>query len=384
MPVTLVSQDTEYFDRRFRYMTQGSAQKDLLYAGCRWAEGPVLVPGRQHAGVERHPQQPHDALDLGPARSTCSAPIRTIPTATPATARAGWSPASTAPRRVTRTEHDGSITVIADSYKGKRLNSPNDVVVKSDGTIWFTDPNYGIMSDYEGHKAEMEQDGCYVYRVDPEERQDRRWSPTTSSKPNGLAFSPDESILYIADSAASHDPEGPAHIRAFKVGKDGGLKGGKAFAETEKGIPDGFRLDTDGNVWTSAGAGDRRLRAGRRPLGRHQLPADGRQSRLRRAEAEPAVRHLHLRGLFGLRRRHRRAASLGLGGGRGPRRTGSRGCRSDGRAAPASSWRPTDVHQVGAFEADEHATAEGLTGGFVDTLPPARVDASGHEVPVHS
>ena len=105
-------------------------------------------------------------------------------------------------RRVTRTELDGSITVIADSYKGKRLNSPNDVVVKSDGTIWFTDPSYGIMSDYEGHKGEMEQDGCHVYRFDPKSGK-LTVVADDFDKPNGLAFSPDESMLYVADSACA-------------------------------------------------------------------------------------------------------------------------------------------------------------------------------------
>jgi gluconolactonase len=155
-------------------------------------------------------------------------------------------------RRLTRTEKDGSITVIADSYRGKRLNSPNDVVVKSDGTIWFTDPDYGIMSDYEGHKREREQDGCYVFRFDP----------TTGNltvvaddfeKPNGLAFSPDEEILYVADSAVAHRPDAPRHIRAFEVWKDDSLKGGEARFILKDGIPDGFRVDTDGNIWSSGG-----------------------------------------------------------------------------------------------------------------------------------
>ena len=134
-------------------------------------------------------------------------------------------------RRVTRTELDGSITVIADSYKGKRLNSPNDVVVKSDGSIWFTDPNYGIMSDYEGHKADMEQDGCYVYRVDPKSGK-ITVVVDDFDKPNGLAFSPDESMLYIANSGVSHDPDAPNHIRSFKVGKDGSAQGRQAVLLT--------------------------------------------------------------------------------------------------------------------------------------------------------
>jgi gluconolactonase len=155
-------------------------------------------------------------------------------------------------RRVTRTEADGTITVIADSYKGKRLNSPNDVVVKSDGTIWFTDPNYGIMSDYEGHKADMEQDGRHVFRFDP---RDGSLVVVVDDfdQPNGLAFSPDESEFYVADSAVSHDASKPRHIRAFKVGADNSLKGGAARFICADGVPDGFRVDTDGNIWTSSG-----------------------------------------------------------------------------------------------------------------------------------
>src|SRR5690606_14823670 len=106
--------------------------------------------------------------------------------------------------------------VLADSYNGKRLNSPNDVVVKSDGTIWFTDPAYGIESDYEGNKGAQEQDGCYVYCLDPRTGK-LKIVVDDFDRPNGLAFSPDESILYIADSAASHGPDRPHHLRAFKV-----------------------------------------------------------------------------------------------------------------------------------------------------------------------
>ena len=116
-------------------------------------------------------------------------------------------------RRVSRTEHDGRITVIADSYQGKKLNSPNDVVVKSDGSIWFTDPPFGILSDYEGHKAEQEN-GNNVYRVDGTERRDQRSSPTTFIRPNGLAFSLDEKKLYIVDSRGrAHQGPAEAHPR---------------------------------------------------------------------------------------------------------------------------------------------------------------------------
>lgn len=157
-------------------------------------------------------------------------------------------------RRVTRTEHDGTVTVIADAYEGKRLNSPNDVVVKSDGSIWFTDPPYGILSDYEGKTADQEQAGCFVYRCDPV---DGRLTVVADDfvKPNGLAFSPDEKLLYVSDTGLSHDPDGPHHIRVFDVLDDGTLKGGRVFAVIDPGVSDGFRLDVNGNIWTSAGNG---------------------------------------------------------------------------------------------------------------------------------
>jgi gluconolactonase len=153
-------------------------------------------------------------------------------------------------RRVTRTEYDGSLTVIADSYQGKPLNSPNDVVAKSDGSIWFTDPHYGIGTNYEGFKAEQELP-CHVYRVDP--------SGTITAVatdfmcPNGLAFSPDESRLYIADTGRMFHAD-PQHIRVFDVDGDR-LTGGAVFHAISPGCADGIRVDTDGNVWSSAGDG---------------------------------------------------------------------------------------------------------------------------------
>jgi gluconolactonase len=151
-------------------------------------------------------------------------------------------------RRVTRTEYDGSITVIADGYQGKRLNSPNDVIVASNGAIWFTDPHYGIVTHYEGHKAEQELP-CHVYRVDPSG--EIRAVATDFNCPNGLAFSPDESRLYIADTGRMFTDD-PQHIRAFDVGPDWRLSGGEVFHVIEPGCADGMRVDTDGNLWSSA------------------------------------------------------------------------------------------------------------------------------------
>ena len=156
-------------------------------------------------------------------------------------------------RTVTRTEHDGSITVLADRWMGKRLNSPNDAVVHSDGAIWFTDPDYGIMSEYEGQRAESEIGACHVYRIDPHSGAVERVTDDFD-KPNGLAFSPDESILYIADTGASHHPGGPRHIRKFAV-SGSTLRDQGVFAVCDNGLFDGFRVDVKGRLWSSAADG---------------------------------------------------------------------------------------------------------------------------------
>ena len=158
-------------------------------------------------------------------------------------------------RRVSRTELDGTITVIADSYNGKRLNSPNDVVVASDGSIWFTDPSYGILGNYEGIKSEPEQATHNVYRVDPQSG-DIKVVVDDFGQPNGLGFSPDEKKLYVIDSDNSDGAK--SHIRVFDVDLGAGkLSNSRVFAEGfAPGITDGLRLDVEGNVWTSMGWAD--------------------------------------------------------------------------------------------------------------------------------
>ena len=146
--------------------------------------------------------------------------------------------------RVTRTEKDGSITVLADSFEGKKLNSPNDVVVKSDGMIYFTDPTYGLNDA----KAKQEMPGQYVFRLNPETKELVALIKDFE-QPNGLCFSPDEKRLYIADSHT------PRHIRVFDVTDKGLLESGRVFCTIDKGVPDGIRCDAKGNVWSSAGDG---------------------------------------------------------------------------------------------------------------------------------
>ena len=152
-------------------------------------------------------------------------------------------------RRVTRTEYDGTITVLIDRFDGKPLNSPNDVAVKSDDTIWFSDPPFGILGNYEGHKADQELPGN-LYRFDP------RSGETTVvggeiNGPNGLAFSPDEKILYVVECRSS-----PRHILAYDVVDGRHLANRRILIDAGPGTPDGFRVDEDGNLWCGWGMGD--------------------------------------------------------------------------------------------------------------------------------
>lgn len=150
-------------------------------------------------------------------------------------------------RRVTRTEYDGSITVLAEEFDGKRLNSPNDVVVKSDGSVWFTDPTYGIMGYYIGCRAESEL-STGIYRIDPDTGEVALLDDALEA-PNGLAFSPDESRLYVADSGSQ-----PCRIYVFDVA-DGGrsLTNRRVLLDVEDGMPDGMRVDVHGNLWVAWG-----------------------------------------------------------------------------------------------------------------------------------
>lgn len=177
-------------------------------------------------------------------------------------------------RRVVRTEYDGSITVVADRFQGKRLNSPNDVVVKSDGSVWFTDPAFGILGTYEGHRAAQELP-LNVYRVDPATGEIDAVAADLRA-PNGLAFSPDERILYVVESRATPNRV----ILAFDVGADGRTLSGKRVLidAGPNGTPDGFRVDVDGNLWCGWGMGSAALDgvmvfspAGK-PIGRIALP----------------------------------------------------------------------------------------------------------------
>jgi gluconolactonase len=250
----MAADDYEILDERFAPLVRTSARVDKLYEGTRWAEGPAYFAAGRYLVWSDIPNDRILRWDeptgtVGVFRSPAG--YTNGHTVDP---RGRLVSCSHGGRRVERTEHDGSITVIADRFEGKRLNSPNDVVVRSDGSVWFSDPTYGIDSDYEGHRAQSEIGASNVYRVDPDSGE-CRIAGGDFVRPNGLAFTPDERRLFVSDTGVSHVPDGPRHIRAFDVGPDGALSGGEVFATCTAGMFDGFRFDEDGRLWTSAGVG---------------------------------------------------------------------------------------------------------------------------------
>lgn len=245
----------EVIDERFRKLAFGNVHLERLYTGCRWAEGPAWFAAGRYlvwSDIPNDRMLRWDETDGSvsvfrqPANNTNGHTVDLQGRLVSCEHRG---------RCVSRTEHDGTRSVLADRFEGKRFNSPNDVVVKSDGSIWFSDPSYGIDSDYEGDAAPSELGACCVYRISPDLRSVARVADDFV-QPNGLAFAPDERWLYIVDTGATHVPDGPRHIRRFRV-QDGGasLAGGEVFAECGNGLFDGLRVDVHGNIWTSAGDG---------------------------------------------------------------------------------------------------------------------------------
>jgi gluconolactonase len=246
----------EIYDARVAPYTIPIVFLEKLHTGLRWAEGPVYFPDHHCLLFSDLPSNRMLRYDEQTGQVSVFRADSNFSNGNTRDREGRLVTCEHRARRVTRTEYEGTITVLADRYQGKRLNSPNDVVVKSDGTIWFTDPTYGISAEYEGGKAESEIGSCNVYRLDP---RDGNLTVVVDDfkRPNGLAFSPDEKTLYIADSGFWPNPEWPHHIRAFDVTGDGKLRKSRVLAEISPGIADGFRVDTAGNVWTSSGDGVR-------------------------------------------------------------------------------------------------------------------------------
>ncbi|WBV43247.1 SMP-30/gluconolactonase/LRE family protein [Pseudoroseomonas cervicalis] len=260
------------FDPSFlRFRVMNSAVQKLA-GGCAWAEGPVWF-GDQRALYWS--DIPNDRILRWDEATEQVAVFRKSSNNANGNTRDRQGRLVTCEhltRRITRTEYDGSITVLADRYDGKRLNSPNDVVVKSDGSIWFTDPTFGIAGYVEGEKADPELPHA-VYRVDGQSGAVTMVTDALAG-PNGLAFSADEKILYIVESRAE-----PRRIVGFDVAEDGRISNQRTIVQGEPGdTPDGFRIDTEGNLWCGWGMGDaerdgvRVFSAEGKPLGHIDLP----------------------------------------------------------------------------------------------------------------
>jgi gluconolactonase len=249
-----LTSDFEVLDPRFRALVFPNVHVERLHTGCRWAEGPAWFAAGRYlvwSDIPNDRMLRWDETDGSVSvfrQPSMNSNGHTVDT------QGRLVSCEHRSRCVSRTEHDGTRTVLASHIEGKRLSSPNDVVVKSDGSIWFTDPSYGIDSDYEGDAAQGEIGAQRVYRIDPGNGAIGVVADDFV-QPNGLAFSPDESLLYIVDTGATHQPDGPHHVRRFSVNADGTLGGGAVFAVCPVGLYDGLRVDGHGNLWLSAGDG---------------------------------------------------------------------------------------------------------------------------------
>lgn len=239
----------------FRELVPGEARLARLMSGATWAEGPVWLP--DDASVVWS-DVPNDRL----MRWSPSGVSGVMETGVRfqnghALDRDGRLIAcEQGSRRIARRAASGEWVTVVDHIDGRRFNSPNDVAVKSDGTIWFSDPPYGIVSDWEGHRADSELDGNFVFRFDPGSGA-VEIATSALEEPNGLAFSPDESVLYVSDTSAvlRRDGTGNHHILAYDVVAGRHLVNGRVFAVIEPGVPDGLAVDVRGNVFTTAGDG---------------------------------------------------------------------------------------------------------------------------------
>ena len=237
----------------FTKYRQNNAAIERLYTGARWAEGPVWFGDGRYLLFSDIPNN----RMLRWVEETGEVSVFRSPS--------NYSNGNTRDkqgrlitcehnsRRVTRTELDGTVTVLMDHYEGKPLNAPNDVVVHSNGSIWFSDPGYGILSNYEGHKAPLELP-CNVYRIDP-----KSGAATVVEgnlrRPNGLCFSPDERLLYLCDTSGTENPSYSHDIRVYDVVDGARLANGRIFVNMGAGVADGIRSDVDGNIWAGAGWG---------------------------------------------------------------------------------------------------------------------------------
>jgi gluconolactonase len=264
----------ESLDPRFDQYRIFSAAVERLHTGCRWSEGPVWFGDGRHLLWSDIPNNRMLKWEEETGAVSVYRHSTDFPNGNTRDRQGRLVTCEHGGRRVTRTEYDGSVTVLMDNWEGKRLNSPNDVVVKSDGSIWFTDPYFGLLGNYEGNKAESETPAA-VYRIDGETGEATLLADDVLG-PNGLCFSPDESVLYLVESRGQPYRK----ILAYDV-----VDGGRAIANKRVlidagpgGTPDGMRCDVDGNLWCGWGMGSEELDGvmvfapDGTPIGRIRLP----------------------------------------------------------------------------------------------------------------
>ena len=259
-------------DQSFARYKLNLTKVERLATGCRWSEGPVWLGDTRALLWSDIPNNRILRWDEETGQTTIFRKPSNFANGNTRDRQGRLVTCLHGGRSVIRTEYDGTITTIADTFEGKRLNSPNDVVVKSDGSIWFTDPPFGLLGYYEGYKAEPEGPVTNVYRVDGQTGAMTVVADDVNG-PNGLAFSPDESKLYVVESRAN-----PRLISVYDVSGGTKLTNKRTFINAGPGTPDGFRVDVDGNLWCGWGLGEPGLdgvhifNADARLIGRIDLP----------------------------------------------------------------------------------------------------------------
>lgn len=225
------------------------ATLEKLATGATWAEGPVYLPRTDAVRWSDVRSDRILQIDLGTGEAGVYAEGVEYTNGRTLDLDGSVVQCSQGRRRIER-DRDGTVTAVVSTWEGGRFNSPNDVIVADDGAIWFSDPPYGIPTDDEGHASRSDYDGCYVFRVDPVTGVA---TPviTDMVHPNGLAFSPDGSLLYVSDTAAAAIPGGPSHIRVYDVAGAECLNG-RVFAHVTQGVSDGLRVDVEGRLWSSS------------------------------------------------------------------------------------------------------------------------------------
>jgi gluconolactonase len=249
-----VSDFIEVIDPRFKALTRADAQLEVLHEGGLWLEGPLWLADTRQLLFSDIPNDRVLRWVPGLGSGVFSEGGLDFQNGRTRDSRGRVVACQHGHRRLVAYEPSGAVTVLASHHAGGRLNSPNDVVAQANGTLWFTDPDYGILSDYEGRKAPSEQAACHVYRLAPGASEPQA-VVRTMVKPNGLVVTDDGRWLYVAESGLSHIPGTPPEIRRFAINPGGSVEDTGVFASLDCGFADGMALDEHGNLWSSAGDG---------------------------------------------------------------------------------------------------------------------------------